>query len=99
MRWRRRGRFPANPPKRHYHSQYDEESRSIAFCKKEWEPTYRTTSEVHEVNCKNCLKKMLKTGVINEDEAPASVVQSLNTPKAPKVEDFKNDYLKRLGVF
>jgi len=103
MRWGRR-RGTITPKKLHYTTAIDSNANPIASCKKEYDGTYRLTTEVHRVNCKSCIKKMLKDGVLNLETLPTYLHPTTPTPRASKgdvvsEEDFKNDYLKRIGVF
>lgn len=102
MRWGRRRSFNRMPAKRHYH---DGEK---AICKKEFDSSLYTTTEIYSVTCKMCIKKMIKNGIAVADGFPSWLQPTepvARTTKAAdesgefRIDDYKNDYLKRLGVF
>lgn len=98
MRWGRR-RFQAAPKKIHYYENSDEYGNAIALCKKEYDGGVHITNDLAMVNCKTCIKKLLKSGLLVEENVPSYLRPS--PPKSKTVEDSlsKDTYLKRLGVF
>lgn len=105
MRWGRRRRgVGSSVSKRHY---TPNGSNGVAACKKEFDAAIYTTENILNVTCKTCIKKMVKDGIATLEMFPTWLHPATPVTKAKTLEDsaefdvndYKNDYLKRLGVF